>query len=206
MPARGTTTSASRRACGLWTSPTRRKPRSARRSGRSEKPGMSVTARSDSSAADYLVAKKGLAHRVRSGGILDVEGEGRDAFLQGQLTQDVAGLPAGEIRPAAALTPKGKLVFLARVIGLPDRLRLIVPAVARATALEHLRRYVVFQKVSISDRSEEFVRIGLYGPGAAAITAGSGQLLLPAEGEFASELLVSSADQEQVERRLESAG
>src|SRR5205807_1721815 len=154
----------------------------------------------------YLAAHTGLAHRVRSVGILDVEGGGRAAFLQGQLTQDLESLSAGRSRPAAALTAKGKLVFLATVIGLPDRIRLLLPAVSRVTALEHLRKYVVFQKVAISDRSEDFVRIGLYGPGAAGISAGPRDLLLPADGEFAAELLAPAADRDQLERRLESAG
>ena len=118
----------------------------------------------------------------------------------------MAGLSPGRTRPAAALTAKGKLVFLATAIGLPDRIRLLLPAVSRVTALEHLRKYVVFQKVTISDRSEDFVRIGLYGPDAAGVPAGPGELLLPAEGEFAVELLVPVADREQVRSRLESAG
>lgn len=167
---------------------------------------MTVAAAGIAAPVGYQAARTGLAHRFREGGVLDVEGEGRAAFLQGQLTQDVASLASGQTRPAAALTPKGKLVFLARVIGMPDRLRLLVPAVSRAPALEHLRKYVVFQKVSISDRSEDLARIGLYGPGAAGFAGGPGELLLPAEGEFAAELLVPSADRDRLERRLESAG
>jgi folate-binding protein YgfZ len=167
---------------------------------------VTIAAAGIAAPAGYEAARTGLAHRFREAGVLDVEGEGRAAFLQGQLTQDVASLAAGQTRPAAALTAKGKLVFLARVIGLPDRIRLLVPAVARAPAVEHLQKYVVFQKVAISDRSEDFVRIGLHGPDAARIAAGPEEFLLPAEGEFAAELLSPAADRAGVQRRLESAG
>src|SRR5437667_12906159 len=101
---------------------------------------MSVAAPNSLSAPDYLAAHTGLAHRVRSVGILDVEGEGRAAFLQGQLTQDVASLSAGRTRPTAALTAKGKPVFLATVIGLPGRIRPLLPSASPLPGLGPLRK------------------------------------------------------------------
>ena len=95
-----------------------------------------------------------LRHRLRSPGVLDVEGADRVAFLQGQLTQEVRNLAAGEVRPAAGLTPKGKLLYVARLLALPDRLRLLVPAGLRQAVTAHLSKYAVFQKVTIADRSE----------------------------------------------------
>jgi folate-binding protein YgfZ len=155
---------------------------------------------------DHRSARESLAHRSRRIGVLDVEGADRVAFLQGQLTQDVKAMAPGEVRPAAALTPKGKLVFLARVLALPDRLRLLVAADSRESILAHLRKYVIFQKVAIADRSSEFGVVGLYGPRAAQIAAPDGAVPLPGEGEFSAEILVPSGSLVDLERVLESAG
>lgn len=156
--------------------------------------------------ADDRAARESLAHRVRSSGILDVEGADRAAFLQGQLTQDIKTMAAGETRPTAALTPRGKLVFIARVLSLPDRLRLLVPFDSRESILLHLKKYVIFQKVGIADRSADFARVGLYGPRAGDIASLEGAIALPGEGEFAAELLVARADLADVERALDRAG
>ncbi len=156
--------------------------------------------------SDYEAARSALGHRVRQTGVLDVEGEDRVAFLQGQLTQDIRALAPGESRPAAALTPRGKLVFLARVLGLPDRIRLLVPADSREPALGHLKKFIIFQKVAISDRSNEFVRVGLYGGRAAGIAFPEGSVRLPADGEFSAEVLGPAAGLEDLERVLARLG
>jgi folate-binding protein YgfZ len=155
----------------------------------------------------YAAAREGLAHRIRPAGIIDVIGEDRVAYLQGQLTQEMRNLAPGETREAAGLTPKGKLLFVARVLGLPDRIRLLLPESLRTPALEHLRRYAVFTKVAIEDRSDDFLRVGLYGAGATAWAAAPEDVLrLPGHGEFSAELVVPVARRAAVEGLLEAAG
>jgi len=154
----------------------------------------------------YSAARESLAHRVRPAGVVDVTGVEREAFLQGQLTQEMRNFPAGTSRDAAGLTPKGKLLFVARVVALPDRLRLIVPELLRLPVLEHLRKYAVFTKVAIEDRSAEYVRIGLLGPGGPAAPAPADAVRLPADGEYSGELLVPAAARESAERLLGDAG
>jgi folate-binding protein YgfZ len=156
--------------------------------------------------ADHRSARESLAHRVRRSGVLDVEGADRVAFLQGQLTQDVKAMAPGEVRPAAALTPKGKLVFLARVLALPDRMRLLVAGDSQESILAQLKKYVIFQKVAIADCSSEFALVGLYGPRAGQIAAPGGAVPLAGEGEFSAEILVPSRSLGDFERVLESAG
>ncbi len=124
-----------------------------------------------------------------------MEGPDRESFLQGQLTQDVRGLGPGEVRQAAGLTPKGKLLYVARLVGLPEALRLLVPAALVANVTAHLSKYAVFQKVEVADVSADWLRVGIYG-GALESAPGEdlpGSLLLPGEGEFALELLVPAA-------------
>jgi len=158
------------------------------------------------SAPDDVAARESLAYRVRPCGVLDVGGADRVAFLQGQLTQDVKGMSPGEVRPAAGLTPKGRIFFLARVLALPETLRLLVPFDAREAILAHLKKYVIFQKVAIADRSSDFALVGLYGPRAAGIAAPDGAIALPREGEFSAEALVASGILEDFERILAGAG
>jgi folate-binding protein YgfZ len=154
----------------------------------------------------YAAARQGLAHRIRPAGVLDVAGEDRVAFLQGQLTQEMRNLAPGETREAAGLTPKGKLLFVARALGLPDRIRLLLPQSLRTPVFEHLRKYAVFTKVAIEDRSDDFLRVGLYGAGGAAWAAAEDVLRLPGHGEFSAELLVPVAMRAAVEGLLEAAG
>ena len=104
----------------------------------------STAASSRVSAPDDVAARESVAYRVRRCGVLDVAGADRVVFLQGQLTQDVNAMSPGEVRPAAGLTPKGRIVFLARVLVLPDSLRLLVPDDAREGILAHLKKYVIF--------------------------------------------------------------
>jgi folate-binding protein YgfZ len=154
----------------------------------------------------YAAARDGLAYRIRPAGVLDVAGEDRVAFLQGQLTQEMRNLAPGETREAAGLTPKGKLLFVARALGLPDRIRLLLPQSLRTPVFEHLRKYAVFTKVAIEDRSDDFLRVGLYGAGGAAWAAPEDALRLPGRGEFSAELLVPVAMRAAVEALFEAAG
>jgi folate-binding protein YgfZ len=157
-------------------------------------------------SSGYAAAREKLAHRFRSAGVLDVAGEGRISFLQGQLTQEMTGLAVGECRPAAGLTSKGKLLFVARVVGLEDRVRLVVPASIRRLVLEHLRKYAVFTKVGIEDPSEEFVRVVLYGPEASRLRLPVDLNRLPADREIAGEVLAPSGRRAELEALLLSAG
>jgi folate-binding protein YgfZ len=154
----------------------------------------------------YDSARESLAHRLRPSAVVDVAGNDREAFLQGQLTQEMRGLAPGETRDAAGLTPKGKLLFVARAVGAADRIRLILPAVLRIPVFEHLRKYVLGRRVAIEDRSDEFFRVGLYGPGVAQLHGPADVLLLPAEGEFSAELSAPVALRAEVERLLREAG
>jgi folate-binding protein YgfZ len=136
---------------------------------------------------------------------VDVEGSDRVSFLQGQLTQDVKAMRPGETRAAAGLTPKGKLLFIARLHALPDRLRLLLPRASGETVLAHLRKYAVFQKVAVSDSSDAFLRVGLYG----AEPAGElprDATLLPGEGELAAEILLPVAGREEINAWLRARG
>jgi len=155
---------------------------------------------------EYRAAREGRAHRWRPAAVLDVGGADRESFLQGQLTQDVRGLAPGEVRPAAALTPKGKLLFWGRLVGLPDRMRLVLPEEVREAAYAHLVKYAAFQKASVDDLSEELRRLALYGPAAGDAAPPPDAIALPGEAEVGSEWLVPSGSGDAAERALREAG
>jgi tRNA-modifying protein YgfZ len=138
--------------------------------------------------------------------VVDLTGPDRAGFLQGQLTQDVETMAAGEVRPAAGLTPKGKLIYVARLLALSDRFRLILPAALRSPVLEHLRKYSVFQKVAVEDRSADFHRFGIYGQPGGGLPQSAQWIALPPEGEFSGELLVPAAESAPAEAAFRRAG
>jgi folate-binding protein YgfZ len=142
---------------------------------------------------------------LRACGVLDVEGPDRESFLQGQLTQDVRGLAPGEARPTAGLTARGKLLYLARIVGAEDRIRILVPDVSHERVVAHLRKYAAFQKVTVTDRSADYSVVGIY-PGPLPADVFQGMTALAGEAEFAAEVVVPSADREAFLGRMEAAG
>jgi tRNA-modifying protein YgfZ len=146
-----------------------------------------------------------LGHRAREAAVLSVEGPDRESFLQGQLTQDVRGLAGLPPRPFAGLTPKGKLLYVGRVVALPDRLLLILEGPG-ATATAHLARFAAFQNVTVRDATAEFVLRTLYGPGSDAVAAPDGAVRLPPLAETSGEILAPAASREALDAALAAAG
>lgn len=167
---------------------------------------MGLGATASASLPGYAAAREGLAHRIRPAAVLDVTGDDRIAFLQGQLTQEMRELAPGVALPVAGLTPKGKLLFVARAVGLADRVRFLAPAVLRGPMLDHLRKYVLGSRVAIEDLSADFVRVGLYGPEAGRFAAPEGIDRLAGEGEFSAELVLPVSGVAAAESTLTAAG
>jgi len=154
---------------------------------------------------DYAAAREGLAHRARAG-VVSVEGPERFDFLQGQVTQDVRGLAPGESRPAAGLTPKGKLLYIGRLVGEAERVLLLLPEDAVPAVLAHLTKYAAFQKAAVLDATSEYVRVALYGPASASFPLPEGGVRLPPEGEVAAEILAPASARAAILARLAEAG
>ncbi len=168
-------------------------------------PSSSTTPSRSDPPADDAAAREGLGHRAVSGAIA-IEGADRAEFLQGQLTQDVRGLAVGESRPAAGLTPKGKLLYFGRLVAERERLLILLPSEAVARTAAHLAKYAAFQKAAVRDATGQYARIVLYGPRAVGIPAPDEGLLLPREGETAGEILVPAPAAPALRRRLEELG
>ena len=109
-------------------------------------------------------------------GIIQVRGEDASAFLQGQLTQDVADLPPGRVRLAGYCNAKGRLHAVFHVLGTDDGFLLLTEAGLVDALIRRLRMYVLRSKVSLDDVSVQYQAIGVTGTRVALLTELAGSL------------------------------
>jgi folate-binding protein YgfZ len=133
-------------------------------------------------AADMQVLSDGAGLLDRSErGKLALEGPDAIEFLNGQVTNELAGLAPGEGRYAAFLTHKGKMLGDLRVLavretdGTADLLELDTERVALQPLFDMIRRFKVGYRVELHKRTLERALLSLIGPGAGAV-AGVGEL------------------------------
>ncbi|AWB53125.1 CAF17-like 4Fe-4S cluster assembly/insertion protein YgfZ [Pasteurella multocida] len=83
--------------------------------------------------------------------LLEIQGEDAEKYLQGQLTCDVNKLAVGESTLAAHCDAKGKINSLFRLIRTaPKTFYLLVKKGLLPTALDQLKKYAVFSKVTFT--------------------------------------------------------
>ena len=100
--------------------------------------------------------------------VLDVSGVDATRFLQGQLTCDVAALTTGGSTLGARCNPKGRMQSSFRLLKLSDeRYLLAMDASLLEPQQTDLAKYAAFFKVQLNDCTEQWVRLGLWGPQAA---------------------------------------
>ena len=97
-------------------------------------------------------------------GLIRVSGEDAEQFLQGQLTHDVRQVNTLHSQLSAYCSPKGRMLASMRIFKRDDAYCLELPTELLQTTLERLQKYIIIAKVSLSDASDEMVRIGLAGP------------------------------------------
>jgi len=102
-------------------------------------------------------------------GVIAVAGSDRTRWLNGMVSNDVAGLEPGTSSSgcyATLLTPQGRIVADFQVLHRDDVFWLEVAAAAVPAVVERLEKYIIADDVQLADRSAEFERLGLEGPGA----------------------------------------
>lgn len=108
-----------------------------------------------------------LVADLSSNALLAVSGDDATAFLQGQLTNDVAALPMGEAQWNGWCSPKGRLLatfVLARRAA--NDYFLLLPAALAEPIAKRLRMFVLRSKVTVEDAGAAFRRYGVAGAGA----------------------------------------
>jgi folate-binding protein YgfZ len=116
-------------------------------------------------------------------GVLDTSARGKLAlsgadaktFLQGQVTNDVEALSAGEGCYAAFLTTKGKMLGDLRILDASEELLLDTERVALQELFNMIRRFKVGYRVELHKRTRERGLLSLVGPTCDEI-AGTGAL------------------------------
>src|SRR5436189_6484749 len=123
--------------------------------------------------------------------VLAVGGADAAPFLNGQLSIEIVGLPAGACRYACFNSPKGRMLANFVVWREPpqhERFLILLPGDVAPSVAKRLAMYILRSKVTIADISDEIARIGIGGPDATAVI---GSVLGTAPGPF--ELLTSGA-------------
>jgi folate-binding protein YgfZ len=108
---------------------------------------------------------------VHHDGVMTISGRHRTRWFHGMCTQNIKGLQPGDGLYAAIVNIKGKLLTDFQLYEHPsgDHFVLILPKNRIEAICEHLKRYIVAERVDLEDRSEQSRVISLFGPNAAAM-------------------------------------
>lgn len=120
---------------------------------------------------DALRRGAGLLDRSSSRGRIRVTGGDRCTYLQGLLTNDIAGLRAGTGCYAAYLTPQGRMIADMRVFDLGDALLVDLERDVADAVRARWEQFVFSEDVNVHGLSESAAQIGVYGPRAAEVVA-----------------------------------
>src|SRR5688572_18205131 len=111
--------------------------------------------------------------------VVRVQGAEASAYLQGQLSQDVDGLPVDRSAPSLLLQPAGKVDAWLRVTRRSaDELLLDVDAGSGEAVLARLSRFKLRTQADLT--LEQWSGLALRGPGVESIDVPAGALGLPA--------------------------
>lgn len=102
-------------------------------------------------------------------GLIEITGEQGRVFINGQVTTDIMTLADDEWRWGAHCDPKGKMIASFRVFALGERLFMLMPRSTLALDLPFLKKYAVFSKAELTDVSEQWSLIGLWGDNAGSV-------------------------------------
>jgi tRNA-modifying protein YgfZ len=119
----------------------------------------------------YRALREEAGFLPRSRAALNVKGPDAAEYLQGQLTNDIEGLAAGQGYYAALLDRKGHLQADMRVLRLHDEdLWLDLEPGPAPGVLKHLRTYSIGREVEIEDATQAWAITSLIGPRAAELS------------------------------------
>jgi len=107
-------------------------------------------------ASDFIIP---LEHY----GVIALEGDDKETYLQGQVTVDVPGITDTQARRSAHCDFKGKTWSLHTIARHNQRILMSLPGDVLDISLAQLNKYGVFSKVDIVDASETYHQFALCG-------------------------------------------
>ncbi|MDX6582502.1 MAG: hypothetical protein QOI10_1686 [Solirubrobacterales bacterium] len=118
----------------------------------------------------YRALREGAGALERAGRrVIEVGGAEAAEYLQGQLTNEIEALAAGEGCYSALLDRKGHMQGDMRVLRTGDGFLIETEAVAGDAVLRHLSMYKIGREVSVGDVSERSALLSVLGPAAAEV-------------------------------------
>ena len=129
--------------------------------------GVSIPADYGDTKGEYhtLTTSAGLAdlsHR----GLLQLTGEDRIRFLNGQTTNDVASLQPGSTVYTAFVNAKGKMRADGNILAFPNRLWIDVETGCGEALAADLEKFIIADDVQVENLTAHFVRLTVIGPNA----------------------------------------
>lgn len=117
--------------------------------------------------AEYLALKRGAGVVPDARGVVWVRGADAVSFLDGLVSQDLAGMEPGTVARSLLLSPRGKLVAPHWLMRGEAEIGLVVDAAAAQAAADALRRFKI--RVDASIDIEQRPVLEVWGPGAPAV-------------------------------------
>ncbi|MCO6411141.1 MAG: folate-binding protein YgfZ [Thiogranum sp.] len=96
-------------------------------------------------------------------GLIAIHGEDAEAFLQGQLTNDIRRVDEQHSQLSGYCNPKGRLLAIFRIFRRGDSYYLCLPGEMVEELIKRLRMFVLRSKVTIDDASDSFIHLGVSG-------------------------------------------
>jgi len=122
--------------------------------------------------AEYLALRSGRAYVADFSEVVWVTGTDAIEFLDGQASQDIAGMVPGETARSFLLEPRGKLVALLWLVRDVDRVGVVVGAGQGAGVIEHLERFRF--RVDVDLALDERLVVEIWGSDLSEISGRSG--------------------------------
>lgn len=134
-----------------------------------------VIARFGELAEEYRALAHGPALVDRSErGLLEITGADRASWLHNLTTNQVKTLAPGDGQYAFALNVKGRILFDVNLLIRAESIWVDIDRRFLEIAQSHFDKYLITEDATISDRSDEFVRLALVGDRAVEMLAGRG--------------------------------
>jgi tRNA-modifying protein YgfZ len=97
-------------------------------------------------------------------GLIQINGKDTKQFLQGQLTCNLEEINAEQSRLGAHCDVKGRIIASFRLFFYQNDYYFLLPRSTLPLLLASLQKYAIFSKVTLSEVSKDWQKIGLYGP------------------------------------------
>jgi folate-binding protein YgfZ len=102
-------------------------------------------------------------------GLIKVEGEEAESFLQNQFSNDVHSISPSQSQLSAYCSPKGRMLAGFQIFKFKQSYFLRLPASILETTLKRLRMYVLRSKVTLENASTQLARFGIAGTDSVSI-------------------------------------